>query len=75
MYKCAAKRRHWLKTIRWKNRLTSKEMAKRLGLTVSYYSMIENGHRQPEMASSLMDKIKEEFGISLDDIREMEKRR
>src|SRR5699024_12696614 len=38
--------REWLKTSRTEKRLTQEEIAKRLGISESYYCMIEQGERQ-----------------------------
>ncbi len=35
--------------LRMKNKLSQKELAKRVGISVSYVSMLERGHRSPPL--------------------------
>jgi transcriptional regulator with XRE-family HTH domain len=35
--------------LRLKNKLSQKELAKRVGISVSYVSMLERGHRSPPL--------------------------
>lgn len=58
--------REWLKTLRKDNNLTAAEMADKLGISESYYSLIENGERQKKMDIVLVTRIAEalySFGV------------
>lgn len=46
--------------------LTPSEMAKKLDITEAYYSMLVNGKRP--ISKALAIKIKDTFGVSLDEI-------
>lgn len=41
--------RDWLRTLRIEKRMTMKDLAKKLGISESYYCSIENGDRQKKM--------------------------
>lgn len=60
--------REWLKDARLQQRLTQKQMADAIGVTESYYCMIEGGDRQKKMDVSLAIKIGNVLGMSLDEI-------
>lgn len=60
--------RDWLKDARLTQRLTQKQMADALGITESYYSLIEGGDRQKKMDVSLAIKIGNTLGISIEEI-------
>lgn len=65
--------REYLKDLRRKKGKSQKEMAKEIGMCQSYYSAIENGLRQNSMNISVMIKLAEVFGVSLEYIVEQEK--
>lgn len=65
--------RDWLKDLRIKSGLTQREAAIRLGLSVSYYAMIETGQRMPDMSLSMMEKIADLFHVSVLFIADKEK--
>lgn len=60
--------RLWLKEARTTQRLTMKQMADAIGVTESYYSMIESGKRQKKMDMSIAIRIGNVLGMSLDEI-------
>lgn len=64
--------RTYLKQFREDNEIKSGEMAKRLGLSESYYSLIENGQRQKPMDITLVSRISAVTGMSIGEIVEME---
>ena len=66
--------RHYLKMLRQGKGLTQLETAKKLNVSESYYSMLENGERQKDMNLSLAEKLAEVFGVSLSQIVEEEAR-
>lgn len=60
--------RAWLKDARLQQRLTQRQMADAIGVTESYYCMIEGGDRQKKMDVSLAIKIGNVLGLSLQEI-------
>ena len=64
--------RDWLKEARTQQRLTMKQMADAIGVTESYYSMIESGNRQKKMDVSLAIKLGNVLGLSLQEIVDAE---
>ena len=64
--------RDWLKEARTQQRLTMKQMADAIGVTESYYSMIESGNRQKSMNISLAFRLGNVLGMSLQEIMEAE---
>jgi len=52
-----------IKKLRILNGFTQMEMAKKLGISQSLYSLIENGKRKP--SKKVVKKIEEIFGVSL----------
>lgn len=60
--------REWLKDARLQQRLTQKQMADAIGVTESYYCMIEGGDRQKKMDVTLAIKIGNVLGLSLQEI-------
>lgn len=49
-------------------KMTMAETASRIGISESYYSMIEAGERQKKLDITLAVKIAETFGITLESI-------
>lgn len=49
-------------------------MAKKLDISESYYCLIENGERQKKLDLSMVTKLSEIFGVSIEWIAEQEKR-
>lgn len=62
--------REWLKKARDKSGFTMAQMAEKLDITESYYSMIEAGTRQSRMDISLAAKISGILGIPITQIVE-----
>lgn len=65
--------RNYLKDLRAKKSLTQLDVAKKLNITESYYSLIENGERQQKMTIDLAQKLADVFGVSLEYIFEKER--
>ncbi len=55
-----------LKNLRYKNKLTSKEMALKLGISTPFYCQLENGNRR--MSYDMAIRIAEIFGKRPDTI-------
>lgn len=55
-----------LKKLRLEHNLKQREMAEILGITTSYYGMIEIGTRKPSLKIAI--KIAKYFNISVEDI-------
>ncbi len=66
--------REWMKQARKEAGLTMKESADKLGISESYYSMIEQGKRQPNLDMALASKLSQLFNMPLQLIAEQEKR-
>jgi transcriptional regulator with XRE-family HTH domain len=47
--------------LRLKNKLSQKELAKRVGISVSYVSMLERGHRSPPLET--VEKLAKSLGV------------
>lgn len=64
--------RDWLKENRTKMGLTMAQIASKLEITESYYSMIEAGERQKKMDVALASKLAVVFNMPLKKIAEYE---
>ena len=64
--------RDWLKETRTERGLTMAQMAERLDITESYYSLIESGERQKKMDISFAWKLSQVLSVPVDRIVEME---
>lgn len=64
--------REWLKKARSEKGLTMKEMANKLGISESYYSLIENGERQKKMDLLLMSGLSAALNIPIAKIAKAE---
>ena len=60
--------REWLKKIRNEKGLSQSEIAIKLNIGQQYYSMIENGERQKDLNLSLVTKLSEILGVSVNKI-------
>lgn len=60
--------RDYLKKLRDEHGLTAAETAKKLDISESYYSLIENGKRQEKMDLVLAAKISAIFSIELSEV-------
>lgn len=65
--------REWLLNSRKGKDLTQAQIADRIGITESYYCMIENGDRQKRMDITLVTKLSEILDIPIAKIAELEK--
>lgn len=66
--------RDWLKEKRTDRGFTMSQMASKLDITESYYSMIEAGERQKKMDVALAAKLSSVFDMPLKQIVEFENR-
>jgi transcriptional regulator with XRE-family HTH domain len=48
--------------LRLKNKLSQKDLAKRVGISVSYVSMLERGHRSPPLET--IEKLAKALGVA-----------
>lgn len=64
--------RMWLKELRENENMTQLDLSKRLGISESYYNMIENGERQRRLRIETARKLADVFGISYEYIFEHE---
>ena len=67
--------RKWLKAKRKDLGLAQTDVAARLSISTPYYCDIENGRKQPDMAYSMMEKIANALGISVQEVINAEKHR
>lgn len=65
--------RTWLRKLRDEAAVTQEQIAEKLNISQNHYSSIENGKRRSDLNLSLMIKISELFGITLEQIAELEK--
>ena len=66
--------RKWLKDLREEKGLTQQNVAEKLDIAQQYYSCIENGERQKDLSLSIIVKIAETFGVTIEWIAEQEKK-
>lgn len=64
--------RDWLKEKRTERGLTMAQVAERLDLTESYYSLVESGKRQQKMDIVLAAKLSTVLAFPIDQIIELE---
>lgn len=64
--------RKWLKELREGKELSQAVVAKQLSISQHYYCMIENGERQKDLDLSIVMKLSEIFGVSVEWIAEQE---
>ena len=64
--------RNWLKEKRVEKNLTQDQMAEQLGISLSYYNLIENGERQKKMDLSIANQLSVILGMTLKQIIELE---
>ena len=60
--------RCYLRSRRMRINSTMNDMAKKLDISESYYSLIENGDRQTDMSLSIIEKLAKAFGVSVQTI-------
>lgn len=66
--------RDWLKEKRVEKNLTQDQMSEQLGISLSYYNLIENGERQKKMDLSIANQLSVILGMTLKQIIELEGR-
>ena len=64
--------RSWLFEARTKSGMTQAEVAKKIGISESYYAFIESGQRQKKMEITLAVQLSGIFGIPIKRIVELE---
>lgn len=64
--------RDWLRNLRIEKHLTMKDMGEKLGISESYYSMIESGERQKKMDLIVVSGIASVFSIPVSRVIELE---
>ena len=67
--------REWLKNLRIEKGITMKDMGEKLGISESYYSMIESGDRQKKMDLTVVSGIAAIFGLPISRVIELEQTR
>lgn len=65
--------RKYLKMLRENAKMTQDEVAQKIGISRAYYVRIENGERQKDLDLSIVVRLSELFGVSVDWIVEQEK--
>lgn len=60
--------REWLRNIRSEKQLTQLEMSRKMGISESYYNLIESGARQINMNISTISKLASALDISVNEI-------
>lgn len=66
--------RKWLQILREKKQLSQQNVADFLSVTRQYYNLIENGERQKDLDLSLVVKLSEFLGVSIEWIAEQEQK-
>ena len=64
--------REWLRKSRKDKQITMSDMARKLGISESYYCLIENGERQKRMDISLLTKLSDILSIPISEIVKLE---
>ena len=65
--------RNYLKSIRNEKKMTQQDVADKLNISHSYYSMIEKGERKQEISISMLCKLSEVFDVSVSELIEAER--
>lgn len=60
--------RQWLKNIRESKGISQQNVAEKVGITRQYYQLIEAGERQQKMDITLIAKLSQVLGVSMDQI-------
>lgn len=66
--------REYLKNFRKKIGASQMDIAEKLKISESYYSLIENGNRQRKLSLEMTQKISELFDVPIETIIEKERR-
>ena len=67
--------RKWLKELREERGIKQNEIAAKIGVAQSYYSLIENGERKKDMPISMVKKLASVFQVPVEVILERESER
>lgn len=65
--------RMWLKLLRVGADMSQLEIAEKMGISRTYYGMIEIGKRKKSLDLPIVKKLSELFGVTVDWIAEQEK--
>lgn len=65
--------RQYLRELREELGCTQLEISKKLNISESYYSLIENGERQKKLDMAMAKKLADIFGVTLEFIYDHEK--
>lgn len=65
-------KRAYLYSLRKQAHLSQAAVATQMGVSPTYYTSIENADRQKDMAFSIMQKLAQTFGTSVEQIMELE---
>jgi transcriptional regulator with XRE-family HTH domain len=60
--------RQWLKNIRESKGISQQNVAEKVGITRQYYQLIEAGERQQKMDITLIAKLSQVLGVSMNQI-------
>lgn len=60
--------RQWLKNIRESKGISQQNVAEKVGITRQYYQLIETGERQQKMDITLIAKLSQVLGVSMNQI-------
>lgn len=60
--------RQWLKNIRETKGISQQNVAEKVGITRQYYQLIEAGERQQKMDITLIAKLSQVLGVSMNQI-------
>lgn len=66
--------RNWLKKLRNEKKLTQQDVANEMEMSLSNYNLIESGERQKDLDLSLVVKLAEILGVSINYIIEEEEK-
>lgn len=66
--------REWFRLLREKNNLSQQDVANLMGKTRQYINLIESGERQKDLDLSLVVKLAEILGVSINYIIEEEEK-
>ena len=66
--------RNWLKKLRNEKKLTQQDVANKMEMSLSNYNLIESGERQKDLDLSLVVKLAEILGVSINYIIEEEEK-
>lgn len=64
--------REYLRNLRSHKKLTVREVSQKLGISESYYSLIENGFRQKHISVHILNNLSEIFDIPVNALIQQE---